>query len=111
MASVDPARGGRGVEVAHRLAVVLDRLARDPDPHPGDVLDDQGRRDHVAVTREDPRRALGAPLRLDRRDRVLERGQERLGLAVAGVAGSEQSSRVGDVFVGKWDDFGTTHAA
>ena len=37
VASVHPARGGRGVEVPHRLAVALDRLARNPDPHPGDV--------------------------------------------------------------------------
>ena len=63
------------------------------------------------MTLENSGGALALPLGLDRRDRVFELGQERFRLAVAGVAGGEQSSRVGDVFLGKGDDFGATHAA
>src|SRR5205823_4771308 len=72
VAFVDPALCGGGVEIAHRLGVALDRLAGDSHTHPGDSGEGHGRRDQVRPGCEDARRALGPPLLLDRRERILE---------------------------------------
>ena len=103
-------RGDR-VDVAHPLAVALDRLARDPDAHPGDA----GARGAVtpnryALAREHPRSVFLAPFPLDLGAEVDVLRKQRLGLAMARVTGRQQGRGVVQMRIGKGDDLEACHA-
>ncbi len=111
VALVDPALSRRRVEVAHRLAVALDRLAGYSGPHPGDPAEGDRRGDQVAAARrEHPRSAFRAPLLLDRGERVGDLREQRFRRPVAGVAGRQEGRRIVEVLVGKRNDFEGRHA-
>ena len=118
VAGLCPGRRSRCIEVAHQLRVAGHGVPGDPHHHPGFAAvaeltrgGDQVADQLVAGQRDDAGSTVRPPFTFDLGAKVRHVREQRLGLAVACVAGREEPRRVVEVLVGKWANLQVRHQA